>query len=496
MLELGDTLLDRYRLERVLGGGGMGRIFTAQDLRTGKPCAVKEATLPDDPGDEAVARGMFKRELKSLTLLDDPGIVRLLDYGNLDAGVPFIVMEQLDGSDLSTLKRAAPEAVVVAVALKTLRALDRVHLAGIVHRDLKPSNVFLCRSGRVVLLDFGVARGGVSTGSTLARSYRTQIIGTAAFMAPEHIQGAPMQPKSDVYSLGGTLFALAAGRNPFLGSASRTVMEAILCDERPALDELCPGFQPATVALIEAMLDFDPEARPDAAHALALAEAAAKALVGIEDALVRFAAEALPAPSRAPRPALANASAESRQGEATQVVTTPLTTPITAPLTAASTATRQRRDRSLGRKIALAAAAAGIATAALLSALTLRDDPTPAPVASVPADALQLPDPTTPQPIAVPAPAAPERVSPPPLLPKPDDQARAPKKGTLLVTLDRWAEVFIDGKSVGEREGSTKLSLSTGRHELSFKNPKYPVKSVSVDVVAGSNTPLRVELGR
>jgi serine/threonine-protein kinase len=221
-----------YVVERLLGRGGFGEVYAARPTSGDDELAIKvmHADLCQTP--DAVAR--FRREAELMSRLDHPSIVAIRELGALPDGRPFMVMDRLDGVDLEAVLAErghlpAHEALAILDALAG--ALEAAHAAGVIHRDVKPSNVFLDRSGRVVLLDFGVAKlldpaTGSLTGSLVA-------IGTPTCMAPEQIVGGEITPRTDVYGLANLAFHVLAGEPPFRDSSPTVLQQLHLHARRP-----------------------------------------------------------------------------------------------------------------------------------------------------------------------------------------------------------------------------------------------------------------------
>lgn len=221
--EVGDTIA-HYRLDRVIGIGGMGQVFGATDLRLGRAVALKVMLGRYDPSDDFARR--FQREAEALSSLDSPHIVSVYDHGE-HAGRPYIVTQYADGGDLGRLLRERgrmPVELAVRVCVQLADALSDAHRAGVIHRDVKPANV-LVRDARVerihvYLCDFGVAltdSGGTTTPGAVA--------GTWTYLAPERIAGDPGSPASDIYSVGCLLWELLTGHSPYVGSDVEVAMQ-------------------------------------------------------------------------------------------------------------------------------------------------------------------------------------------------------------------------------------------------------------------------------
>ncbi len=230
---LGRTLPGGYRVTHLVGVGGMGRVYCAEQVALGRTVAVKVV----HPGlaDEELTSARFLNEARAASRLSHPHSVAIFDFGRTDDGRPYIVMEYLRGRDLARVaadEGPLPLARLVDVLRQTLAALEEAHALGIVHRDLKPDNIVLepLRSGLdfVKVVDFGLAK--ILQGDTLARSAGalTQpglVCGTPEYMSPEQSRGADLDGRSDLYSVGVVLFELLSGRVPFVAdSATKTLL--------------------------------------------------------------------------------------------------------------------------------------------------------------------------------------------------------------------------------------------------------------------------------
>jgi serine/threonine protein kinase len=255
------TLAGRYRLDEILAGGGMSTVYRASDLLLDRVVAVKVLPAPvAEQRPESVTR--FAREARAAASLSDPGIVAVHDFG-VEAGVHFIVMEYVRGESLATVlsaQGALDPGRAVMIAERVAGALAAAHKAGIVHRDIKPANVMLADDGRVKVLDFGIARQLDDIEPTRTAS----LLGTAGYIAPERIAGAPADARSDIYSLGCVLYAMLAGQPPFGGDALATILERQAHATPPRLR----GVGEDLASLVEQMLAKSPRARPQDAAAV------------------------------------------------------------------------------------------------------------------------------------------------------------------------------------------------------------------------------------
>jgi eukaryotic-like serine/threonine-protein kinase len=263
---LGATVGGKYRIERLLGRGGMGAVFSAENTLIGKRVALKFLSAEAARDRDAARR--FQREAQAASMIESEHIVQVFDAGTTPEGLPFLVMEHLTGEDLrARLTREGELAVADAlvIALQVLRALVRAHAAGIVHRDLKPDNVFLCArddgSVLVKLVDFGISKLEKATMSErLTR--RGTVLGSAYYMSPEQAQASDsVDQRSDLYGVGAMLFEMLAGKPPHGGPTLESVLVAICTQNAPSLADFRPDAPPAVVSAVGRALERDPAER-------------------------------------------------------------------------------------------------------------------------------------------------------------------------------------------------------------------------------------------
>ncbi|HEX8703930.1 MAG TPA: serine/threonine-protein kinase, partial [Myxococcaceae bacterium] len=258
-LSLGTLVAGRFAVRRMAGRGGMGLVYEAQDTQSGRTVALK---LMNGAGDsEAVRR--FTREARVLAELDHPGIVAYVAHGETEDGQPFLVMEWLEGEDLSQRLARQPLSFSEVLLVQRLVAevLAAAHSKGIIHRDIKPSNLFLC-GGKVEslkLLDFGLARVEASsqpiTGSKM-------MLGTPGYMAPEQVSNQEdITPAADIFSLGCVLYECLSGQPPFRAPHMAAVLAKILYTDPVPLRALRPELPIALQELVNRMLAKDPARR-------------------------------------------------------------------------------------------------------------------------------------------------------------------------------------------------------------------------------------------
>jgi serine/threonine-protein kinase len=244
---IGEVIAEKYRVERVLGIGGMGIVLAVTHLQLGEPYAIK-CLLPGGAADpETVER--FMREARAAVRIKSEHIARVSDVGQLASGAPYILMEYLTGQDLSELlESAGPLSVRDAVeyVLQACTGIAEAHALGIVHRDLKPSNLFLTKrldgASLVKVLDFGISKAlGDGAPDNPSLTQTTSVFGSPAYMSPEQIRSAKnVDFRTDVWALGVILFELLTGKTPFTAETSGGLLSAIAADEPHRLRELRP----------------------------------------------------------------------------------------------------------------------------------------------------------------------------------------------------------------------------------------------------------------
>jgi serine/threonine-protein kinase len=284
--------LGRYEIQDELGAGGMATVYRARDTELRRDVAVKVLFPHLCKKREVVAR--FQREARAAAGLDHPHILRVYDVGGGDpdgsspSDPPYIVLELVRGKSLRELiaDRGPLLAEAVACAGAVLcEALAEAHRAGIIHRDIKPANVMIAEGGRLVLADFGVAH--IEDEDSLVT--RTgALLGTPAFMSPEQAQGTELDERSDVYSLGATLYQLATGSVPFSGSTAQVVSSIARGEMTPPLRRN-PKIGPDLARIIERMMAVDRDQRPANAATAGGELRAAYESVGIDDAETELA---------------------------------------------------------------------------------------------------------------------------------------------------------------------------------------------------------------
>ncbi|HEY1819092.1 MAG TPA: protein kinase [Trebonia sp.] len=263
------VLAGRYELEVPLGRGGSGEVWRGRDMATHRPVAIKlvELSQIDDPGMLAETIGRFRREATVVSGLRHPNIVGALDAGRIGNQL-FMVMELAPGISLASMmdERGArgmglfPVSSVLRIAEQVSAGLGAAHAAGVVHRDIKPSNLMVTPSLGVKIIDFGIARLLADNSPRLTLPAHT--VGTIAYMSPEQAQGADVDGRADLYSLGCVLYQLLAGRPPFFSSLPSALLMMQVLDRAVPLSSLRPDLSPEIPRLVSDLMEKERAARP------------------------------------------------------------------------------------------------------------------------------------------------------------------------------------------------------------------------------------------
>jgi eukaryotic-like serine/threonine-protein kinase len=451
----------KYRVERLLGKGGMGAVFLAHDLTLEREVAIK-VLPPDVAQDDQIVR-RFQQEAKTAAKLDHPNIIPIYRVES-EGGLNYFVMKYVSGTSLEDLldrKEPLPVSEIQRILWEAARALGHAHQRHVVHRDVKPANIMFDHDGRAMLTDFGISKAlQAATGFTATG----MIIGTPHYMAPEQAKGLAVDGRADQYSLGVVGYRMITGELPFAGDSVHTILYKHIFEEAPraaARRADAPEFLSA--ALSRAMAK-----EPD--HRFPTME---------EFATAAWPEQPVAAPVKG-RPGI-RARHRTTADSPTEITGAP-TTPLAAAKAAAPAAKPASPPRRSRAGVVIGVAVVAVAGVGGYVALGLggREAQGPASPPPLTVDTVRIQDT-----VRVPVPATKRPVTPRP--------PAAEAQGFLTIAADPFGEVFIDGVDVGQTP-VVEYALKPGRHRIKIERPGFKTVTETVQVDANNTVRKRYTL--
>jgi serine/threonine-protein kinase len=278
-VKAGEILAGKYRVERVLGSGGMGVVVAAHHLQLDEKVAIKFLLQQALSREAVLAR--FEREARAAVKIKSEHVARVIDVGRLESGAPYMVMEYLEGGDLRAwLDERGPMSVEQAseFVLQACEAIAEAHTLGIVHRDLKPGNLFCVKRAdgllSIKVLDFGISKvtAGTNSGADFEMTGTTELLGSPVYMSPEQLKSSKeVDARADIWSLGVILFELVSGQLPFTGQSLTELLLTIVSEPTPSLRALCADLPEGFEHVVARCLAKDRDARIQDVAQLAVA---------------------------------------------------------------------------------------------------------------------------------------------------------------------------------------------------------------------------------
>lgn len=266
--------ISHYTIVRKLGAGGMGEVYLAEDTKLRRPAALK--VLPPGIAGDANRRRRFLQEAHAASLLNHPNIGVIYEVGEASDGTPFIAMEYIDGITLDSriAGKPLPLSDILDLGIEVADAMDEAHSKGVLHRDIKPSNIMLTARGHAKVLDFGLAKllddatGSDADSSTRLKTDAGLVMGTVSYMSPEQALGQPVDPRSDLFSLGALFYEMATGRLPFAGKTTTETIEMIRHAQPDAIARYNYAVPAELERIVRKLLEKEPDNRYQSARDL------------------------------------------------------------------------------------------------------------------------------------------------------------------------------------------------------------------------------------
>jgi serine/threonine protein kinase len=477
-LTQGSVIGGRYEILSPLGRGGMGVVYRAHDRVLDETVALK--VLRGDVAAEPEMPRRFRSEIKLARRVAHPNVCRIYEYGE-DGGRQYISMELVEGTNLKEVLRqrgALPPDEAYAVAIQVAEGLEAIHHVGIVHRDLKTLNVMIDAHGAAKVMDFGIAKKVAGEGASPSGSY---VVGSPEYMSPEQARGQPVDFRSDVYALGIILFEVFTGRVPFRGDTPVATLLMHLETPPPLEGPAASAIPLAARPILRKALAKDPAARHGRAHELADALRGARAPVGSVEA-------ARPSPSGGGSRTAGIAAAAVAVGAVVLFVVRSRAPASLPPPSIEPTAVVPPVSLGSEPPSELPPTPSPSATArppVTTAPAAVRSAPAPVPAATA--------SPAAPSPAPTPLPTPVASASPSPVAPSPPPTPPPEADGWLLVAVRPWADVTIDGRSLGMTPLRRQL-LRPGPHTVVLSHPDYRPFQRKVTILSGKPYSLDVDL--